>query len=282
MRALFITTEPDPQVLVSAWDSWNDKSVHMTFDWMNQSNDQKIIDAAKSGRFDVIFYVGAAGGIGLPSFETFRQLRSTAKVIHLCWDSTDYPWHELLEEYKTNECFDLQVGIDGPINAPVDFATLTPIDPALFESSSVTKDIRCGFSGGFRDNSARGRLLKAVDGLTLRKRSSADYIGYTYFMRRCRMVMNICNTGTDKGNHIKMRVMESAFSKAALLELRSSPIEYWFPKESFFYYSNPKEASDIIKNASDTDIESRSQMLHRIATEKYTPRLIYGSILDRL
>ena len=287
MKALFVTTKTvDCLNHVRAWDSWAAKSVHTTFDPGAIRNDWRAVEVARETKPDVIFYIGAFSGIGNPRIATFQELRQIAPLINLCSDAGDRPWHNVLRDYKRKGCFDLQVAIDGARDAPVDLATLTPVDPAPF-SFRGTRDIRCGFSGTVGIWNPRSEVVNALlwfSDLTVRKTSTAEnsYYDHARFLGRCEMLLNVSNTGTGQANHIKGRVMEAGMAGCALLEDANSPIGDWFPDDCFLRYQNPKDAADIIESAPSDLIENTAMRLTEEIKARYMPKHIYGEILDHV
>lgn len=161
MRALFVTSSTsDVDSLVRAWDCWQpDKSTRVMFPHMGEPRDKEILATAREMLPDIIFYIGACDSPGIPTVETFLLLRELAPLINLCCDAGDPPWHSPLERYKKAGCFNLQVALDGCLNAPVDLVTVTPVDPSPY-TRSVPRTIWCGFSGGV---SSRDRLIFKTD-----------------------------------------------------------------------------------------------------------------------
>ncbi|KKL94735.1 hypothetical protein LCGC14_1861670, partial [marine sediment metagenome] len=111
MRALFVTSATsDVDSLVRAWDCWQpDKSTRVKFPHMGEPRDEEILAVAREMSPEVIFYIGANEGSGIPIVKTFLALRDLAPLINLCCDAADWPWHEPLNRYKKAGCFDLQV-----------------------------------------------------------------------------------------------------------------------------------------------------------------------------
>lgn len=149
MRALFVTSSTsDVDSLVRAWDCWQShRSVCVKFQHMGRSKDDKILAVAREILPDIIFYIGANEGSGIPSIETFLALKSLAPLINLCCDAGDPPWHKPLRCYREAMCFTLQVALDGNHDSPVDLVTVTPVDPSLYDEP-IPRMIHCGFSGG--------------------------------------------------------------------------------------------------------------------------------------
>ena len=281
MKALFITTPTvDCYNHVRAWDSFAE-SEHFVFNHTGINNDWQAVEAAEAIRPDVMFYIGPNEGRGIPKPSTLKRLRYIAPFINLCSDAADRPWHRTLEMYRDRECFDLQVSIDGAKEAPVDYATLTPVDGSPFGGK---KDIRCGFSGSVGKYNARSEIIRALGwfgGLQIRERGR-DYQEHAQFMSRCQIVLNVSYTGSGGAHHIKGRVLEAGFAGAALLEHAGSPIGEWFPEDCYFTYRDPVEAARLIKTLPFDEVERRAQRLSEEVRAKYTAKQIYTGILERV
>ena len=283
MKALFITTKTsDCLAHVRAWESVFGPAEHVMFNHEGIRNDHVLIDAAKAAKPDVIFYIGAMKGLGNPRPETYQELRRIAPMVNFCSDSTDRPWHPVLMAYARMKCFDLQVGIDGPSDAPVDLSTLTPVDTRPFDID-VEKDIRFGFSGSVGKWNGRSEIVKSLEwfgGLSVRHRESGDtYNDHVRFLRRSRMVLNISYTGSGHKHHIKGRVLEAGWAGCALLESEGSPIGNWFPSDCYMIYRNPKEASDMARDMDDATIDRYAKRLSEEVRARYHPKMIYMDIL---
>lgn len=284
MKALFITTQTaDCENHVSAWDSLGEAAEHLTFNHHAIRNDWRFLERARELKPEIIFYIGAYKAPGNPRPETFRELRALAPVVLICSDATDRPWHPVLAGYRTRGCFDLTVGIDGGLGAPVDLATLTPVDPRPFEGDCA-RDVRCGFSGSVGRWNARSETvlaLKWFGGLTVRSREGA-YEDHVRFMKRCQMVLNISFTGSQHAHHIKGRVIEAGFAGCALLESEGSPIGDWFPDDCYITWKDPIDAAQLIASVNDEAIEKAAKRLAEEVRRRYTAKTIYGEILDHL
>ena len=179
--------------------------------------------------------------------------------------------------------FDLQVGIDGPSDAPVDLSTLTPVDTRSFDIE-VDKDIRFGFSGSVGNWNGRSEIVKSLSwfgGLEVLHRQNATYPEHARFMKRCRMILNISLTGSGHRNHIKGRVLESGWAGCSLLESEGSPIGDWFPPDCYMIYRNPKEAADIVRDIDDATIDRMARRLSEEVRTRYHPKMIYTEMLKR-
>ena len=286
MKALFLTTKTsDCANHIGAWESVFGKAGHIHFDHEGIRNDHVLIEAAMSEKPDVIFYIGAAKGLGNPRPETHMELRKIAPCINLCSDAADRPWHPVLEAYARRRCFDLQVGIDGPSDAPVDLSTLTPVDPRPFDIE-IEKDIRFGFSGSVGHWNGRSEIVKSLEwfgGLAVRHRQGGDtYRDHALFMRRCRFLLNVSLTGSGSRHHIKGRVLEAGWAGCALLEPFGSPIGKWFPSDCYLTYRDPVEAAEIVKNTDDATAERVARRLSEEVRNRFHPKIIYGEMLQRV
>lgn len=269
-----------------AWESAFGPAEHHAFDHRKLRNDWQAVEAARDVRPDIMFYIGAQEGVGNPRPATFRELRSFAPLINLCSDAGDGPWHKTLDFYRSKECFDLQVSIDGAREAPVDLATLTPVDPGPFAGGGA-RDIRCGFSGSVGRWNPRSEIILALKwfgGLTVRERATGNdsYKDHAGFMRRCRLLLNISNTGTGHAHHIKGRVLEAGWAGCALLESEGSPIGEWFEEDCYIKYRDPPHAAHLIETLSGDAIDLAARRLAEEVRAKYTSSQIYGGILDRV
>ena len=280
MKALFYSTATNECVNHVA--AWPGESVHVTFNHIGIKNDWMLIEAIQEHKPEVVFYIGAVSGSGNPKPETFKEARKYTKLINICSDAEDRPWHGTLEYYKKYECFDLQVAIDGALNAPVDHSTLTPVNPQLF-SGYRKKYIRCGFSGTVGRWNRRSEIVNSLEwfgGLTVRKRSEYDgYMEHIDFMKSCQMILNISYTGSGNSHHIKGRVIEAGLAGCALLEHKDSPFAEWFPKDAAIFYSHPKEIAKIIADMDNEEIQKSANLLNKTVVERYNPKTIYGEIL---
>lgn len=286
-KALFITTKTaDCSNHVRAWESVYGPCEILTFDHMAIRNDWRFLEVAERILPAVIFYIGACSAPGNPRPETLQGLRKIAPLINFCSDAVDHPWHPVLAKYRTLGCFDLQVSIDGANMAPVDLATLTPVDARLFEGHGPGRNIRCGFSGTVGRWNSRSEIINSLSwfgGLAIRDREGSNrYEDHVGFLRQCRMVLNISFSGTGHAHHIKGRVLEAGWAGCCLLETEGSPIGEWFPEGSWISYRTPNEAAEIIATMDDETIRGCAEKLAAEVRAKYRPDQIYGEILSRV
>lgn len=293
MKALFITPPShEPRLIVEAWNSFNDPAIHRTFDVWGEPDDKSILRDAREAASDVIFYVGGNRGLGLPSQATFRELRTYASLIHLCWDATDAPWHTTLAAYKKDKCFDLQVSMDGGSGSSVDMATLTPIDPRPYKQHVIGRHRRCAFAGQNAGVAVRGNYqhprLHVLNPLVKRglvehrERTDGSYSDYATYLKSCKMLLNISHTGSGKTHHVKVRITEAGMAGCALLEMREAPTRNWVPEECLFIYDNVDDAASIIQSVTEEQIRDKAAGLSAHIRSHYSAQSIYKSILDRL
>jgi len=279
VKALFVTTESaDCENHVQAWNSAFPKAVVHKHNPTGIRNDWQIIEVAKKLRPDVIFYIGAVMGSGIPRPGTLFDLNQIAPLINFCSDAADQPWADAMALYKKHGCFTLQVAIDGADTA--DLATLTPVDPAPFGKRS--KSILFGFSGSVGRWNTRSEVVNALEwlgGLEVRRRGGA-YQDHVDFMCRTKFLFNTAWTGTGRRFHVKGRVVEAGYANCALIEHVDSPIGKWFPDGAWFQWSTPRDAVEIVKNISDAEIARSAKILNETVREKYTAKKIYQEILD--
>jgi hypothetical protein len=268
-------------------------AAHITYNAFGPPNDHSILACAKGYEPEVIFYIGANGGPGLPNTETFKKLRDIAPCIQWQSDYEDETWDDLMRLYRREECFDLIVGQTGVKTDIIDMVTLIAVDEKAFHGP-MPKTTYCGFAGSARDfkNYQRGvdpwdgraEILKDMgDDVSYREREPVgDYRGYAQFLKRCLYLINISLTGSMKRYHIKWRVMEAAFADCALLELEGSPIGDWFPKDSFLLYKNGDDARRILKRTKVSEATQIASNFSTYARKHYNPRKIYTEILESL
>jgi len=290
MKALFITTNTsDCANHVRAWNSFEPvPAYHLKYD-LNITGVVRRPECtlvAKEVSPDVIFYIGAYSNPNNPRPGDLRELRDYAPVVLICSDAQDTEWHSVLDDFKKRNSIDLSVAIDGALNSPADMTTLTPVDPTPF-SGIRENDIRCGFSGTVvgRDNRRASlmRFLEETGDLIVRRRWPREgYDDHAQFLLRCRMLLNVSVTGSERDNHIKGRVLEAGWAGCALLENIESPIANWFPQGSWLSYIDPPDAARVIAETSDTEIADVAGKLSEHVRSHYRPEMIYGGILREL
>jgi len=285
MKALFITTEPnDVTNVIKAWDCWNNvSSERITFDYLKPIDGEGLVKAAKESSPDVIFYIGAGAGCYTPGIPILKAFRTIAPSINICFDAVEVSWHALLENYRRNECFDLQVSIDGNDAPGIDLVTLAPVVATMFEGDGPERNIRCGLSGNM-GHGIRARIVNPLveEGLIeFRFRDVVNgYEDHVNFMRRCEVIFNTSFSGSGKCHQVKQRVSEAAFAGCALLDMAAAPTRKWYPQEYVYVYRGVSEARNIIKNFDLMEVRERGNALREYAKLHYHPSIIFGEMLQ--
>jgi len=192
---------------------------------------------------DAIIYFGGVKSHNFKplSIETLRALRSYAPTIHIVADSTQPDWKPYLDAYHENNCFSVQVGIDGNINSPLSrygLVLLMPQDPNQFEPKPWNeRTINCSFVGNTTmDGSPKANILQKASerGHVKLFNFGSDFNQMAKVMCDSRITFNIAQKGNYSDGRILYqvcgRVIEAAMAGTCLLEQRGSPVEYWFER----------------------------------------------------
>ena len=197
------------------------------------------------GRPDVVVYWATLNRERMLSDETLRWLRSRARLVLWCSESSSPHYAELLAHYRKQDMFDLRVGTDGGSEACftkdlIDYTTLWPVDPWWYQGwddiehryigRPSDKDINLGFGGSIGDD--RKPLIRSFgDALTVRERKAGNgeefdrYGSYAAWLMRCRAVVN--DAALDGGWAVKNRVIEAGLAGCCLFEMAGSPLTRW-------------------------------------------------------
>lgn len=266
-----------------------DHTIHSIFlDQAMGASDEIILDTIKVIKPDVVLYIGAAGG-RVPSIETFWEIRTQAKLVHLCFDAGCPDWHPKLEEYKKAQAFDLTVNIDGnshwPKN-PWDLTLLCPIDATYYKASPV-KDIHFGFQGGHASPSRIGIIeaLTKQAGLQIgvRNETMGTYQSFADFMLRCQVTLNLGRTGSGQAFHVKSRVLEAGYARCFLFEQAGSPIADWFvPNVDYVSFETADDLTEKLKALTRSEILRVSNNLHMKVTMNYSANWFWSKVIGAL
>ena len=283
MKVVFVSPPTnDVDKIVGGWDCWNEEpAIRIPYQQHGIQDDANILMQVKAIMPDVIFYVGAVAGKGLPSVRTLCMLRLIAPLIHICCDGGDYPWWPVLDNYTESRCFDRQVSIDGAGKDHVDLVTLTPIDLRPYETRIQPdgRTIKCGFAGNIGSGHRRD-LIKPLENagwVVPRLRDGSSYADYVGFLFKCHMIINSAITGSTKHMHVKGRVLESAFAGCALMEMAGAPTKEWFPEQLFFIHDG--DAAERIQALTIEKITNQATVFSEYALSRYHPKIIYRQIL---
>ena len=208
--------------------------------------DHEILVAFDTHKPDVVIYSGPAEGKCRPFLSTFHTMRKTAKVVNLICDGGCPNWHPLIELYNKEDCFDLNVNIDGNDNWPSrekDITSVGPIDQRYYKKTNIEKVVDFGFAGGLGSLERREATdrLKQSCGLLMAHRNErwGTYNLYADFMLSCKAVFNMGKTGSGKAHHVKYRIIESALACACVFE-EVNPItqKYFTPNVDYVEYKD--------------------------------------------
>ena len=226
--------------------------------WHQNTPEGNILSAINKHDPQVVAYFGINGSIDCPSTVFLRQLRSKCRLVHVCFDAPCHEWWPLLDQYKTQEVFDLQISITGK-DPYCDWATLTPSDPLLFQlsqvfgSTSQTRDIDVGFAGSWTGDDTRWKILGPLGDFVVKQRREEPMKPTSYyadFLRRCRASINVAEVGGPiKAKHVKGRVVESGLAGCMLLEQAGSPTSEWFQAGSdYMEYEGPEDIRRVVSD----------------------------------
>ena len=196
---------------------------------------------------DVVVYRSTLNRERMLSDETLRWIKSKARLVLWCSESSSPHYADLLRHYRDERLFDLRVGTDGGSEAAFqenlyDWATLWPCDPDWYWPTvqpdgkgeylwkHPEKDINLGFGGSIGDG--RRPLIQSFgDALTVRERKAGNgeefdhYGSYAAWLMRCRAVVN--DATLDGGYAVKNRVIEAGLAGCLLFEIEGSPLPRW-------------------------------------------------------
>lgn len=252
--------------------------------WHGNTPELNILNAVAKHDPQIVAYFGINGSLDCPSTMFLRGLREKCRLVHVCFDAPCQEWWPLLEEYKKQEVFDLQISITGR-DPFTDWATLTPSDPAKFElRGGWTKDIDVGFAGSWTGTDTRWNLLSKLQGVVALQRREAPMKPTSYyadFLRRCRASINVAEVGGPiKHKHVKGRVVESGLAGCMLIEQSGSPTSEWFTVGSdYLEWTGPESIREIV---ADPGFKNRAAELGGRLREKmaaHHPRYFWQRVL---
>lgn len=291
MKALFLRTHTeDCEKNWKSWESIGHTAVVEQYDNRPHSEHWKIVDLARHVAPDVIVYIGAIERYhGRPVLrpEVLKALRSVAPTVHICGDASDKPWWTWLEQYDRDECFDIQVSIDGNFDTPIAAMTrgvvkLTPTDPAAFPNKPWhERSTFFGMTGG-AGHGERQMTLQALHtraGLVWKRNLPFSEMGA--FLGDCKLVVNVPMNGTGDSDHVKGRVIEAGWAGACLLERRNKWTYAWFPHETFLQYDNPDDAIRLVQWARENDaaVQSMAEQFQELVKSHHSPRRFWMDVL---
>jgi hypothetical protein len=263
-------------------------------------NHSDLVAIANSKKPDAIVYIGACPkSFNRPVMEpdTLKRLREVAKTIHMCGDASDEPWFDALQEYDSKECFDCQVSIDGNFDTPIasfknGIVKLTPINPLFFKPLSWDeRPILVGVTGG-HGHGVRGNMTTRLKALSDKYGNSivsvlgnrVSYQEMADFMCRCRCIVNCPMRGSAKGDHVKGRVIETAWARACLLECSNPHTSKWFvPNIDYLVWDDGNHLSSIIDWCSICPSYPKFSFtgLHTKVAENHSPGIFWNEVFSK-
>ncbi len=237
---------------------------------------------------DLILYIGTLDPRRL-SIEHLLSIKEKAPLVMICCDAGCPDWWPLLIEYKEKGVFTFIVNIDGSTEWPEsewDLTTLCPIDTRFYDEK-VVKDIVLGFAGGCGGGKRkeltdelkkRGLLVVAP-----RNENYGTYQDYANFLKRCHFVINMCETGSGRGKHVKARVVETALAGACLLEPKDSITELWFQKGiQYLEYDSIDDIERIVVSMSLKEAKSYSERMYSDVMSYHSPERFWDSVFHQV
>jgi hypothetical protein len=237
---------------------------------------------------DIIIYSGPAAGKCKPTIDTLLFLKERAKTIGYVLDGGCPDWHPVLDEYKSQNVFDLTVNTDGNPNWPkrdIDLTIWQPVDEAFYKTP-VPKDIEFGFAGGTGAKHRRESIAWLEDHLSLqvapRYEQWGTYNKFSEFMLRCKKTVNFPETGSEKSFHLKNRILEAGFAHCALFE-KKNPVTplYFDPENEYFEYNVTQDISGIWLDTPEEEFERRARNLHARVHRDYTSTKMWSKVFER-
>ena len=218
---------------------------------------ERAADILVDGRPDVVVYRSTLNRERMLSDETLRWIKSKARLVLWCSESSSPNYANLLRHYRDERLFDFSVGTDGGDTDLVDWNTLWPCDPDWyaedgrnartlneFVEGKPARDINLGFGGSIGDD--RKPLIQSFgDVLTVRERKAGNseefdsYGSYAAWLMRCRAVVN--DATLDGGYAVKNRVIEAGLARCLLFEMQQSNLFRWglHPGVDYLAYRHP-------------------------------------------
>lgn len=297
MKALFLsTTSTTVEPIIQSFVTYMPSTDTDTFFYDRRSAEEsarEILEIVGTKKPDVVFYLSVAGGEFLQPIDTFLRVRREAGLIHICFDASCPDWHRLLEDYKTSDCFDLTVNLDGNPNWPkrdgIDLTLWAPIDPIPYAfSSSVSvpsflkRPVRLGFQGGCESSPRKPFFDELKDKLTIQSRDSVTgtYQKYADFMQSCQMVINMGASGSGRSMQLKARCIETGLAHAMLLEEKGSPASLYFKKGiDYVEFSTPQDVVDILHEIDTASAYMFANSLSRTVRSTYTAKHFWDRVL---
>lgn len=261
----------------------------------NRPHDRHIelVELAKRIRPDLIIYIGAIEQTHyckpVPTPDILCRLREVAPSVHICGDGSDKAWWSWLEKYEQQECFSVQVNIDGNRNSPIasfdnGLILLTPIDPRAFSPRPWgARNIHLGMVGGI-GHTYRQAVLNALKPHGLRHDYADPVSGRSYaemgeIMSRTKITLNIPTNGSGSAPHVKGRVLEAGFAGCCLLEGVGTTSDWFTPGIDYLEYDSVDAAIRLLSETSDEHCQLIAAQLHKRVLSQHSPEVFWEEVL---
>jgi hypothetical protein len=294
LKALALVTYTDCENKWRSLEAAGHEVTVIQYDDRTHDRHHELVEAAATIRPDFIVHIGAVEqyhGRPVPRPEIFRNLKSVAPLIHMCNDAADPPWWPLLEQYDREDCFTVQVSIDGSRDNPIarfhnGLLALTPIDCRSFEPRPWgERCIRMGMVGGIghthRGDTCNDLIRRGF--LTFNAGPvGRSYADMAWLMCRTKITFNYGCTGTGDRWHVKGRVVEAGFAGCCLLEHRNTPTRYWFePGTEFLEYETAEEAAFICETSSEDKLSQVAERFRDRVVWEHHPYIFWNKVLKK-
>jgi hypothetical protein len=253
----------------------------------------EVIEHVRKFAPDAIVYIGAIEGLhDRPTLrpDKLKQLRDIAKTIHICGDACDFPWWPFLETYDKEECFDVQVSIDGNYETPlVNFKNgmikLTPTDPKLFKPRNWhERDIFAAFAGGHGHGERRDLISCLTASMDVQWIRNTTQTNLCESMGRTKISINHSMNGTGDKDHVKGRVVETGFARACLLEKKNKHTSRWFkPGIDYIQYDGVKDAARKLEWAKNNlpEVEKIAMNMNVKMHAEHHPAVFWSDVFEK-
>jgi len=296
----FVVLKPRSADCINYWaglECIGHKVIQLCYDELSYDRHNELVQQTIDHKPDVAIFIGAhEKSYPFPVMQpgNLKRIRDKVPLIHLCGDAGDEPWWDQLLNYWRQECFTLQVFIDGVMDSPLmrdifsyrAMVKLSPIDPRPFSDFFLWKDRNnfIGLTGG-HGHHAREDMMEHVH-----KRQDVywmhdlEYWRMASGMGRCKIIVNCPMTGSANYQHVKGRVIETAWAGACLFEQANPHTRRWFkPGLHFIEWNDLKDLDEKLQWARENDAEVGQIAAHmrNHVMLRHHPRVFWKDVLTK-